>query len=239
MDALEFKEEGIRIFTYKVAYDSGSAPNPYHDVCTLAICKPAIRNSAKVGDIVVGIATGDSRRIVYCMQVTDKFPWSEYIELCRGKHESSGQSEYKKISKKIPRGEYDPGDCIWKIADTHHEPLKSHSGHDDGHYERDVGGNKSVLLSTKFWYFGKGMDPGKGYDLKLPEYMPMVGRGHLSNKNRDHREDFVRDFNEQLKIKGILNYGKYGDPAIPPGSDQETCARCRREEIESDAMGEE
>lgn len=238
MKNLEFKD-GIRVFTYKVAHDGGSAPNPYHGVCTLAICKPAIRNSAKVDDIVIGIVTGDSRRIVYCMQVTDVLPWSEYIALCRGKHESNGKIEYKNIGKKIPKDEHDPGDCIWKMVGTHHAPLESHSGHDEGDYERDIGGNKSVLLSTKFWYFGKGKNSEGGYDLKLPDYMPMVNRGHLSNKNHDLREQFVKDFAELLKNEGVTKDGRRGDPAIRPGSDREACARCRREEIESDAVGEE
>ena len=35
-----------KLFTYKVMHDGGSAPNPYSELCTLAICKPAIRRVA-------------------------------------------------------------------------------------------------------------------------------------------------------------------------------------------------
>jgi len=73
-----------RLFTYKVAHDGGSAPNPFHGVCTLAICKPAIRRVAKKGDVVVGLACGnDESRIVYCMVVDETVSWLDYIEGCK------------------------------------------------------------------------------------------------------------------------------------------------------------
>ena len=39
-----------RLFTYVLAHDNGAAPNPFGGVCTLVICKPQIRRSAKEGD---------------------------------------------------------------------------------------------------------------------------------------------------------------------------------------------
>lgn len=238
MGRLELSKN-TRVFTYKVAHDGGSAPNPYHGICTLAICKPAIRNSAKVGDIVIGIETGHSKRIVYCMQVTDVMSWSEYIKLCNGASEFSDKPEYASIHKKIPKDIRDQGDCIWKKTNSTHEPLDSHSRHDEGDYERDVGYNKRVLLSTKFWYFGKGQKFGKGFDLTLPAYMPMVNRGHVSNKNFDHREKFIEDFNALLLANEIHHYGTHGEPALPPDSDPTKCSRCRAEEKETDSLGED
>ncbi|MFH1865797.1 MAG: hypothetical protein ABIK85_07930, partial [Candidatus Eisenbacteria bacterium] len=39
----------MRLFSYIVARDYGFAPNPFCGVCTLATCKPKIRESASVG----------------------------------------------------------------------------------------------------------------------------------------------------------------------------------------------
>jgi hypothetical protein len=35
-----------RLFSYTVRVDDGAAPNPFRGLCTLAICKPAIRRGA-------------------------------------------------------------------------------------------------------------------------------------------------------------------------------------------------
>ena len=43
----------MKLYTYCLRYDDGAAPNPYWGVCTLVICKPAIRRSAEPGDWVV------------------------------------------------------------------------------------------------------------------------------------------------------------------------------------------
>ena len=43
------------LFSYVIPHDGGSAPNPYHGICTLVICKPVIRRIAKVKDWVVGL----------------------------------------------------------------------------------------------------------------------------------------------------------------------------------------
>lgn len=45
----------MRIFVYKVVINSGYAPCIQGGICTLNICKPAMRRTAEVGDIVIGI----------------------------------------------------------------------------------------------------------------------------------------------------------------------------------------
>jgi len=45
----------MSVFSYVVKNDGGFAPNPFHGSCTLACCKPKIRNVASAGDIVVGL----------------------------------------------------------------------------------------------------------------------------------------------------------------------------------------
>lgn len=45
----------MRLFSYCIPVDDGAAPNPFWGVCTLAICKPAIRRVAEVGDWIAGV----------------------------------------------------------------------------------------------------------------------------------------------------------------------------------------
>ena len=69
----------MRLFTYIVTHDRGLAPNPFHGVCTLACCKPRVRETAQIRDWVVGLtprALGN--RIIYAMRVTEKVLFKDY-----------------------------------------------------------------------------------------------------------------------------------------------------------------
>lgn len=62
-------------------HDFGFAPNPFYGVCTLATCKPKIREHAAVGDFVVG--TGSAKRgrrgyLVYFMAVDEILTYDQY-----------------------------------------------------------------------------------------------------------------------------------------------------------------
>jgi hypothetical protein len=82
----------MKLYTYCLRYDYGSAPNPYWGICTLVICKPVIRRTADIGDWVVGFCSASfennkyPRHIVYAMKVTDKMTMKEYDEYCRKQH---------------------------------------------------------------------------------------------------------------------------------------------------------
>ena len=77
------------LFSYCLPYDLGSAPNPFWGRCTLAICKPCIRQTAKIGDWVVGTGSATSPlrnnaiSVVYAMQVTEKLSMEEYDQFTR------------------------------------------------------------------------------------------------------------------------------------------------------------
>ena len=66
-----------RLFTYTIPIDDGAAPNPFRGMCSLAICKPGIRSTARKGDWVAGLGSsnahsGDlSGRLVYAMRVEE------------------------------------------------------------------------------------------------------------------------------------------------------------------------
>jgi hypothetical protein len=230
-----------RLFTYKVAHDGGSAPNPYHGVCTLGICKPAIRRVARAGDVVVGFACAPQEsRIIYCMVVDHVLPWEAYIKACNA---PSGQQldgiSPDGLERKVPRGPDDPGDCIWPTAEQEAEVRPSwsmHGGAED--FRRDVRDGENVILSSRFWYFGGGDQHTLYLAEELEDIIP--GRGHRSDANYSFRAPFVYFFNAQLKLRGISRYGKFGEPAHGPSfSDEVTRSRCRVQEKEFDALGEE
>ena len=69
------------LYIYVVARDFGFAPNPFHGYCTLATCKPGIRNSASIDDWIMGV--GGSRlnatgRCIYLMKVTEIINYNDY-----------------------------------------------------------------------------------------------------------------------------------------------------------------
>lgn len=220
-----------RLYTYKVQHDGGSAPNPYNGVCTLAICKPAIRRTAKPGDVVVGFgckSNGDNElRIVYCMVVDEEITWDEYIRYC-----SSG------LLDKIPKNSDDPGDCIWKSAKEiiPNDPRDSWSRHDASDFRRDVISGEKVLLSRNYWYFGSASI------ICIPvDMLPLLGRGHRSASNDGCRIKFQDYFCTELQKIPLPKIPRiYGEPWYPPAfSDARKCARSRIAERESDQVEED
>jgi hypothetical protein len=70
-----------RVYIYVVDRDFGFAPNPFNGFCSLATCKPGIRNTASMGDWIIGM--GGRRlnavgRCVYAMRVSSKITFNEY-----------------------------------------------------------------------------------------------------------------------------------------------------------------
>lgn len=144
-----------RVFIYVVDRDLGFAPNPFHGVCTLATCKPLIRKKAQIGDWVLGMggrrlkATG---KCIYAMEVSQTLSFNEYwlgAEF-RNKRPARNGTRVMMVGDNIY---YRPdGDDQWQQLDSHHSiseglpnPLN---------VRKDTSADR-VLLSRKFYYFGK------------------------------------------------------------------------------------
>jgi len=73
-----------RLFTYTIPIDDGAAPNPFHGMCSLAICKPGIRRAARPDDWVAGLGSknapsGDlTGHLVYAMRVEESLSLRDY-----------------------------------------------------------------------------------------------------------------------------------------------------------------
>jgi hypothetical protein len=182
------------LYSYCVPFDDGAAPNPFWGICTLNICKPAIRRTAKIGDWVVGTGSmqfGFENKVVYAMEVTDKMTMEEYYHHCKGQ-----------MQEKIPNinsGVFEErvGDCIYDFS--HDPPIIIPGVHDEGNRKRDLGG-KNCLLSTHFYYFGDKPE-------SLPSHLlPIVkqGRSHKSIFNQPYLEEFITWITQHEKARNKI-----------------------------------
>ncbi|MBC6430710.1 hypothetical protein FM036_07630 [Nostoc sp. HG1] len=175
----------MKLFSYCLRYDKGAAPNPFWDLCTLAICKPDIRQVANIGDWVVGLGSKNSPIgdiadcVVYAMQVTDKMKLQEYDEFCRVHSPHKIPKWESKIFKERV------GDCIYDYSEGE-PPVLRPSVHDISNQKKDLGG-VNVLISRHFYYFGEKA-------VHLPASLtPIVHNspGYKSPQNEPYKDEFV------------------------------------------------
>lgn len=148
------------LFVYVVVHDRGFAPNPFFGCCTLATCKPQIRNQARVGDWIVGIGSRQKRqsgKLVYAMEVEEILTYEEYWEDARFLRKRPNRCGSRKLLY---------GDNIYhRSADTIGDWVQEDSAHSqvDGtphlsHIRRDTGA-PLVLISQRFVYLGDSAIP--------------------------------------------------------------------------------
>lgn len=143
------------LHSYIVAYDSGFAPNPFNGFCTLATCKPDIRQHALLGEWIIG--TGSNRRgvrrggfLVYAMQVRETLTFAEYWDDLR----FTGKKPNLHGSYRMACGDniYHPdGNGGWKQLNSYHS--KQNGSAFQKHINRDTAVDR-VLISDNFVYFG-------------------------------------------------------------------------------------
>ena len=73
----------MHLYSYVITRDYGFAPNPFWNICSLATCKPQIRERALKGDWVTGFGganTAIARKMVFLMRVDEVCTFDEYWE---------------------------------------------------------------------------------------------------------------------------------------------------------------
>lgn len=146
----------MSFFSYKIEHDFGLAPNPFGEFCTLAVCKPSIRNHKHLepGDWVLGtgsVKLNNLHHLIFAMRVEEKIEMEKYWDDPRFQYKKPvingslvqmyGDNIYHK----------DPKTKKWKQADGAHSLSGGRLNQD--HLKIDTGG-KYVLVSKKFFYFG-------------------------------------------------------------------------------------
>ena len=164
----------MRVFSYIVSKDFGYAPNPFHGVCTLACCKPAVRRSAQPGDLIFGLTTKErGSRLVYGMLVTERLTFEQYWHDPRFRSKQPDMTSAKGVDR---RGDnhYEPvGDHVFR------QHPSRHSNPDGSVNEKqmsiDLGPDRRnpVLVGERFCYFGQEA-------IQLPSELRflVVGRAH-------------------------------------------------------------
>lgn len=146
----------MAVMGYKLTYDSGFAPNPYHGVLTLATCKPKIRLHRVKGDWIAGFVSkmlversarmGVHPRLhglIYLAQITeDPITLGEYYDTPRF---LTKRPDARTVIGRAGDNIYERrGDSLIQRPNFHH-------GDDD--VRRDVSG-RHVLVCERFYYFG-------------------------------------------------------------------------------------
>lgn len=140
------------LYSYVITRDYGFAPNPFWNICSLATCKPQIREHAEVGDWVVGFGSANtdiSQKMVFLMRVDEVCTFDEYWE------------DYRFLMKRpCFDGNYQQcyGDNIYHHINGEWMQENSHHSYADGINENNLLHDTRVdrvLLSFKYWYFGE------------------------------------------------------------------------------------
>lgn len=220
-----------RLYSYCIPFDDGAAPNPFWGTCTLVICKPAIRRTARVGDWIAGTGSkyarlGDgstrdlSGRLVYAMKVTRKLTMPEYDTFTRDE-----------LPEKIPVWT-DPdrrrrlGDSIYDFSGP--RVTQRPGVHGPANRDRDLSG-EFALLSNHFFYFGQNA-------VELPPHLRPIAqnrRGHRVALNTLHANAFIRWIEGRCQEPASLQ----GEPLLDlfeNAAGREWCAGCRAEDDEHD-----
>ena len=157
-----------RVYSYVVTEDTGHAPNVDGGVCTLCICKPRIRSTARPGDWIVGLwPARDHKCITYVMRIGKVLTMDEYAK--------RGEFDQKKPDRsRTPDNiyEFDPLLGPRRREDT---PPDLHP--EPGEMKTDLNG-RNALIADRFWYFGgtRRELPERFWKLDFPN--PRARRGH-------------------------------------------------------------
>ena len=141
----------MKILVYKVIRDYGFAPNPFHGFCTLATCKPHVRERANVGDIVIGGGSvsrlGD--RALFAMRVKERLSFDQYWADARFLNKRPSFVHSKSTAY---------GDNIYHHAAGHWVQEDSHHSFEGGEINKDNlirdTSVDQVLISDDYVYWG-------------------------------------------------------------------------------------
>ena len=192
--------EVSKLYTYILREDSGFAPNPFHGFCTLATCKPGIRNKANIDDWIVGFSSKTKyrdRRLVYAMRVLDVLDFDEYW--------TDDRFECKKPKPNGSRNRQ-CGDNMYHRHPDDGSWIQEPGWHNEHDKEYDTR-YPNAIISNHFVYYGnKAVKiPQEFRDWNGIDVCP-YGRGHRCNFPDDLRDEFIRWLDLQI------DNGVHGEP---------------------------
>jgi hypothetical protein len=196
----------VKFYSYVIAHDNGFAPNPFHGTCTLATCKPGIRERAAVGDYIVGTGCARWKRqgyLVYFMRVEETTTYDEYWAEPRFErkrpflHGSKMRAYGDNIYHRDPTsGEWCQANSLHSLQDGTANPLN---------VKHDTRSEK-VLIGTEFTYWG-GSGP------QIPAHFRNYEGDDICAK-RGHRVNFAEGLVEEFVgwVRSLNSHGYVGAP---------------------------
>jgi hypothetical protein len=187
-------------FSYIVKDDCGYAPNPWWGECTLAVCKPVIRKTAREGDLIVGLTPSKlGNKLSYAMYVEEILPLGEYYQDPRFE---SKKPDFQSDDVRVWMGDnfYEPSGNGYIQHVSAHNVMGRDLSVLDQKQETDLSG-VNVLISSLFFYYGKNSQT-------LPPELDFlkIGRGHRLSGTRGVLA-FEHHAGKLLKTPGV-----YGEP---------------------------
>jgi hypothetical protein len=191
-----------KIYFYKLIADNGGAPCVAKGLLSLAICKPMIRRTAEIGNIVIGFAANslsEDNRLIYVARINEKLINGDYYR--PGKYNGRADCIYEwRNGRFVPRAgalyHGSPGDLV----------------HDLGHHPDYPRAN--TLFSQEFCYFGaSGTDAYKKAFPIVAKAVKTLGRGH-----RVHHDPNLLTALEKLAnwSCSLESASTQGEPTNPP-----------------------
>lgn len=148
----------MKICAYVLTYNTGLAPNPFHDVCTIGLCTPNhMHAQLSVGDWLVGVASHQllskhgyenketASRLIYTMEIDEVIDLDTFFKKYPEKRANKAGSQIEQV-----------GDAIYfknSHGDLVHVTDSDEHNWDDV-MDQDRSGNR-VFIGHKFWHFGK------------------------------------------------------------------------------------
>lgn len=185
-----------KIYFYKLTVDDGGAPCVADGLLSLAICKPMIRSTAEVEDIIIGFAATSlhaDNRLIYVARVTGKLRGGDYFKQPKYAHREDCIYEWRAGRFTVRLGAIHHG----SPADLVHD-LGKHAG-----YPR-----ANTLLSQQFCYYGAaGSD---AYKKTFPTVRMAVGglkQGHRVHHSAKLIDEMDRLTTWQCKLNDACVQG--------------------------------
>lgn len=199
-----------KVYLYKLTVDDGGAPCVSNGILSLAICKPAIRSTAKRDNIILGFAANSLYRdncLVYVARVTKNLDGRKYFS----------KPQFADRPDCIYR--WDGRRFEWKSDSRFHSP--SDLAHDLG--EAPGYNRANVLLSEGAEYFRYfGANCPVDYKREYPHLKSLVeelGQGHRVNFESELREE-LRRFIQRLWDASSA----YRETAVPDTACRDKCS---------------
>lgn len=206
-----------RLYVYKVRYDDGTAPCIQGGVLSLALCKPAVRATARVGDTLIGFAAKSmcaDQRLVYAAVVTERLVDGTYYREARWRSRP---------------------DCIYAWRDGAFHRKRDAAVHDAAaDILHDLGeapaySRANVLVSDNFRCYAESRPADHARYPALARMIDRLGQGHRLNhgeRMRDELERYLAEIWSERPPRAVsAPAGSKCSPCTPAAPSPQKCRR--------------